>query len=561
MYILIHNGVEYSFDSSIGEKNDRGEYELEIEGVVPVPKIEKGDRLILPFDEGIVLDADGEYKNGEFGFNMNDLHFDFCTARGAMALLVLERKKSFLMIALESGLYSEYRAYKENGLYCLSMINHRPCKVYYKVFNDILSLCKEYKAIRNPNAVTLKRKASENPNINKLIGGGIFWVWNDNYDEFMYSDHYCEKSPQTGDDLINVAQDLKNEGIDKAMFSIFFGDDRKYSEPLSKEFGFLTTQYDNYNDVLNPELLSVVPNNRPRGCDYTGRRMKDFPKGLCMDREGNFIKAWALKGTDGELHSQHRLCPLVAEKRMAEEVAEIIREFPCFTGRFIDVYGGDSKDLCFHPDHPVTTFEECLRIKKKAFDNLTGMGLIAATEDGFEELVDNVVYTEGLHSPACFRIPNAGRRHKNIYNKTEEKHIEKQMLDPRCRIPLWQMIYHENMLVFPYWGDSTDMSVSQVNQKVLFACLFGCQPLYSFSVENYKILRPHIISSYKRISEVSRYTATEPITEYKVLSDDYMLQRTVFGDKYYVTVNFSDHERRVDGKTIPPENYVFEIKA
>lgn len=559
MFILEHGEVEFKFDGELGELNKEGIFEKEILGKVPVPKIEKGDRLILPFDEGIVIDADGEYVNGEFGFDMNDLHFDFCTARGAMALVVVERKNSFLMIALQNGLNSEYRANKENGLYKLSVFNHKPCRVYYKVFDDIISLCKTYKSIKNPNAPTLIQKAKDNPNINKLIGGGIFWVWNDNYDEFMYSDHYCEKNPQTGDDLIKVAKDLKSEGIDRAMFSIFFGDDRKYTEPISVECGYLTTQYDNYNDVLNPELLSVIPNNRPRGCDYTGRRMKDYPDGLLVDREGNYLKAWALKGTDGELHHQHCLCPSVAEKRMKEEVGEIIREFPYFTGRFIDVYGGDCKGLCFSPNHPVTTFEDCLRIKKKAFDNLTEMGLIAATEDGFEELVDNVVYTEGLHSPACLRIPNAGRRHKNIYNEEEEKHIEKQMLNPRCRIPLWQMIYHENMLVFPYWGDSTDMSVAQVNKKILFACLFGCQPLYSFSVSNYSILKPYIVSSYKRIAQISRYTATEPMTDYRVLSDDYQLQKSVFGNKYAVTVNFSDENRIVDGKEIPAQDFIFEI--
>ena len=146
-----------------------------------------------------------------------------------------------------------------------------------------------------------------------------------------------------------------------------------------------------------------------------------------------------------------------------------------------------------------------------------------------------------------------------MYNETEEKHIDKHMLDPKCRIPLWEMVYHENLLAFPYWGDSTDSSVKQIKKKVLFACLFGCQPLYSFSLSNYKKLKPFIISSYKRIAEVSKYTITEPITDYKILSEDYSLQQTVFGGRYSVTVNFSEKEQSADGKIIPPEDLFFEI--
>ena len=146
-----------------------------------------------------------------------------------------------------------------------------------------------------------------------------------------------------------------------------------------------------------------------------------------------------------------------------------------------------------------------------------------------------------------------------MFDEAEEKFVEKHMMDPRCRVPLWEMVYHENLLAFPYWGDSTDASISQINRKVLFACLFGAQPLYSFSLSNYEKLKPHILSSYREISKISRYTAAEPITDYEVISDDYMVQRTVFGEKYSVTVNFSDEPRLVDGKTISGEEVLFEI--
>ena len=559
MFILKENGLEFEFDSQIGVKNEDGFYESEINGAVPVPILLNTDRIILPIDEGVVLNADGDYENGEIGYDFNNLSYIFCSREGTLSMIVIERDKKYLMITLESGLYSRYSLKKENGLYTLSIYNQKPCKVFYKVFENIVTLCREYKLVKKIDAVTLKQKAAENPLVNNLFGGAIFWIWNDNYDEIMYSDYECNENPQTGEKLLEIAGELKSEGVDKALFSIFFEGDSKYVEDLYKKYGYISTQYDNYSDVLNPELLSVIPNNRVKNCDYTARRMKDYPDGISVDKNGNFLGAWQLKGFDGKMHSQNHLCPLVGMERMRDEVAETVKKYPYYKGRFIDCYGGKAAETCFSPKHPINSFEECLKIKKTAFNNLKKMGLIAGTEDGFEDLADELIYTEGLHSPVVFRNENAGRRHKNMYNETEERHIDKHMLDPKCRIPLWEMVYHENLLAFPYWGDSTDDSVKQIKKKVLFACLFGCQPLYSFSLSNYKTLKPFIISSYKRIAEVSKYTITEPITDYKILSEDYTLQQTVFGGRYSVTVNFSEKEQTAGGKIIPPEDLVFEI--
>ena len=558
MSVLKHGNVLFELENFTGTEKEGGLYEAVVEGTVPVPRLLPDDRLLLPIDEGVALKVDGEYESGERGVDMNDFTFRFCTRDGSISMIVIEREKTFLMIALENGWHSDYTVKKENGLYRLTIQSHEPCKIYYKTFDKLISLCKAYKALRNPSAVTLKEKAERNPFVEQLFGGGIFWVWNDNYDEIMYADSDCYKNPQTGDALVEIAKELKQEGVDRALFSVFFDSDRKYTEPLYRECGYITTQYDNYNDVMDPALLKVIPGNRVRNCKYTERRLKDYPEGLAMNEDGTYQNAWALKGYDGKMYPQKLLCPKVAMERMTEEVAEVIKEYPYFHGRFIDVYGVRAHSRCFNPAHPVETVEECIEVKRKAFRNLAEMGLITGTEDGFEDLVDQLVYAEGMHSPMCFRIRNSGRRHKNIFDAEEEAYEGRFMMDPRCRVPLWEMVYHENMMAFPYWGDSTDASLAQINRKALFACLFGAQPLYSFSLGNYEMLKPSILSSYRKISAVSQHTAAEPITDYEVLSDDYMVQRTVFGGRYSVTVNFSQETRTAGGKEIPAEGLLFE---
>ena len=150
-----------------------------------------------------------------------------------------------------------------------------------------------------------------------------------------------------------------------------------------------------------------------------------------------------------------------------------------------------------------------------------------------------------------FRNKDSGRNHANIYSSEQAEHIKKHMINPRCRVPLWHLIYHECLFAFPYWGDSTAMSKELIRDKVLFAVLYGCPPLYSFKSGNYRLLRNEILESYREITEVHKKTALLPMTDFSVVSDDYAVQRSVFGERYEITVNFSSEPYG----TVPPKGY------
>lgn len=554
-FCIEKDGVCFKLNT-LSIQNNNGFFELLTEGAVPVPKLEKGDRLMLPNDEGVVIDADGEYEKAEIDFN--NLNSPFCNREATMGMFVIERKGKYLLIAITDAAYSYYSLTKKDGLFSLSITNKKPTTVYYQIFDSLICACKAYRNLKNPKAITLNEKIKNNPDIQNLIGGGIFWIWNDNYDEVMYSSENTFVNPATDQELLRVCDELKNSGIDKAMIGIFFEKDSKYVEPIYKKFGYIATQYDNYNDCLNPELLEIVPSNRARNCDYTARRMKDYPQGVRRDKDGQPVNAWALKGFDNKMHHQNQICPAVARDRMKQEVAEIIKEYPFYKGRFIDVYGTSIAD-CYDENHPVT-MKECIEVKNTAFKNLGDMGLIAGTEDGFDDIIDSIVYSEGMHSPAPFRIVNSGRRHANMFDDNEKAFAKRNMLNPKNRVPLWQMAYHECLLTYSYWGDSTDKSVEQMDDKTLFACLFGCPPIYSFSLKDFEFLKDAIIKSYKKISAVHKKVACLPMTDYEILSDDYTLQTTVFGDKYRVVANFSEKPQNYCGRVIAPKDVLFTEK-
>ncbi len=526
---------------------------MKIIGNVPVPELLDDDRLILPIDEGMAIEVGKEYETT--AYDMGNLGGHFSSHVGIMKMILIERNKQFLLITLKSPFHASYKAKFEDGRYRLSILCKEENEIFYGIYSSLADACKAYRKVHNLKPVTLAEKIEKNPEIQKLVGGGIFWVFNDNYHEVMYAEYDTDISPLTGRDRVLVADRLKNRGIDKAMFAIFFDEDSKYVEELYQKYGYLSTQYDNYNDVLNKELLKIIPKNRYNNCGYTRRRTKDYPDGIQILKNGSQGTAWEIKGFDGKMYTQNALCPSVAARRMQEEIPKILEEYPYYRGRFIDVFGQGISE-CYSKDHPLT-LEECLAIKKSAFDFLASIGLITGTENCIEDIVDNLVYSEGLHSPLHFRIKDAGRKYAKQHDEKAVQGLRGKMLNPKCRIPLWHLVYHDSIMAFPYWGDSTAASPEIVKERVLFSCLFGCPPIYSFSMKDFSMLEDVIVTSYQTITEVHEKVALLPMTDYQVVTEDYQVQRTVFGDTYEVVANFSDTEYCYQGTVIGAKDFLF----
>lgn len=552
-FTLKSDSVEFDFISEIIPLQSGNVYQISGIGKIPVPDTKIGDRLLLPINDGMAISVEREYEKGELA---TDIYGGtFCGREGTLGMVILERHGKYLLIKVEDTAYSSYLAKRDPDIYKLSIFAEKYTIVTYAIFDTLVKACQFYRNTKGKEFVSLTEKINQNENIKELVGGGIFWIWNDNYDKVMYSDCDTDICPNTGEGLEIIAADLHKNGVERAMFGMFFDGDSEYVEKLYKDYGYIATQYDNYNDVLNAELLNIIPNNRVKNCSYTFRRMKDYPEGVAVTKEGKLAEAWALRGFDGKMHPQNTLCPVVAAERMKKEIAEVLKQYPYYKGRFIDVYGTYLNE-CYNPEHPLS-LNECKDVKNNAFRSLKDMGLIIGTEECMEDILDNLDYSEGLHSPVYFRILDAGRAHAHVCSQEQTEFIKKYMMNPECRVPLWELVYHECMIIFPYWGDSTEMNPDLYREKILFACLYGCAPLYSFMLKDYLKLKPIILSSYHKITNIHKQTAELPMTDFEIISDDYKLQRSVFGNQFEVIVNFSEQERDYRENKIPAKDVYF----
>ena len=133
------------------------------------------------------------------------------------------------------------------------------------------------------------------------------------------------------------------------------------------------------------------------------------------------------------------------------------------------------------------------------------------------------------------------------------------MLNPRYRIPLWELVYHDCVVSYWYWGDSSNSVPELMPLRDLFDALYGEPPLYSLSASQWEEQKEEIAASYARATKVARRTGFARMVSFEYLTSDRLVQKTRFSNGISVTANFSTEEyRSADGLTLGKWEYALE---
>ena len=501
-------------------------------------KTEKGDRLILPIDEGIMLPVE---TDDEVLSELSLLNFsaNFCSREGTLSLILWQRGYMYTALAMDDITVGRYSLIRENRLLTVEISADTAENALLHIFSGSLSeVMQSYRELRRSQGwlVTLEQKSKRLPSVMRLARSADLWIWQDDYEKLMYSNRDEHISIDTAPIMTDILNSMKSAGMDDILMSLFFKTDEK-ALPEVNRLGYMSTKYDNYNDVPPDELLDFLPRERVEQCDYLKRRIGDYPDKITMWSNGKLGTAWQLDGTDGKRHSQYTMCPVCALEAMKNEIPAETRD-KGYSARFIDVFGGSLCE-CHSPAHPFTR-QESVKIKNAAFELLTDLGLMPGTEDGMEAIIPSLVYNEGMASPIFMRLnwSECGRRKARLYEAPDETEwFRKYMLNPGWRFPLWELAARDCVISFPYWGDSTLCCPEAVNERVLFSALYGTPPLYSFFAGNWEYLKDMIISSYHKLHPLLKAISGMAMTDYGAIDDG--IYRSEFGFSYEVIANFT----------------------
>ena len=128
------------------------------------------------------------------------------------------------------------------------------------------------------------------------------------------------------------------------------------------------------------------------------------------------------------------------------------------------------------------------------------------------------------------------------------------MLNPVCRLPLWELIYHDCVVNYWYWGDSSNCCPELMPRRDLFNTLYGTPPLYSLTMSQWDEMKDAVAESYHRATYVAARTAFSRMVDFQWLSSDGLVQMTVFDNGVEVTANFAKETREAGAVLLPPES-------
>ena len=502
-----------------------------------------GDDLVLPFGEGVA------YPATDGGVQFRRARFAFSNGMGvSMGFFGVGRGGVYAMTGVEGHLDAELVC-RTNAPYRAGVAwrpvagrwgHERRLRFFFGA--SLGAVAAPYRAWRERQGMvrTLAEKAKTNPHVRDFPGTADFWLWDDNNQNRLYN--WPQVTPSAPLDVPRLAGEMKALGLDRVLLNAFEGLTAADCAAL-RRLGYLAGTYDCLRDVFHPGLLGVAnPSNFVRNA-----RFLPFADEVSrVNPDGSFARAWSIPDRAGNMHPMHALCDGLSlemcRRLIAPEVAA-----RGYTSRLMDVQAGGGPVACFSPRHPCTKEQalEALRAEHRYLSD--DLGQIVGVEVGGELLVDAYHYSEGLTScPHEFRKALCWRyKDQALYGDEIPTETRTLLHNPRYRVPLWELVYHDCSVSYGYWADSALMYPQLTELKDAFCRLWGVPPIYSMNVATWSRLKHAVAASYRRAAPAARATMFSRMTAFEYLTPDRLVQRTTFANGHVETVDFRDLYARV----------------
>jgi hypothetical protein len=417
---------------------------------------------------------------------------------------------------------------KKNLTYARRLIYH------FSPVGSYVALAKRYRSYAQNQGlvVPFAEKLKKNPNINRLFGAADVW----------------------GDASLKFAQEAKAAGVDKM---IIHGRSSPEEMKAINELGYLTSEYDNYTDVLPLESGKEVDSQHDR-----------IPENVVLKADGQRMTAWL---TFDKKQQFMKRCPAFWVPSAKVVVPKVLAGRP-YLGRFIDVTTAEDLYECYDPNHPLTRGDK-RNCGVELLSYVRLLGLVTGGEHGLWWAVPHLDYIEGMMSggwsypwPAGHLIrPKSKDEHftspwGSKYGSWEE--YVKWGIGHEYRVPLWELVFHDCIVSTWYWGDASDFlltaALEVTAKKDAFNILYGTIPLMWANREgSWHTHREIFLRTYRNTCKLHEVIAGTEMLSHEFVTADRAVQRTRFSDGTEVIVNFGPQPYAAElagKKYLLPEN-------
>ncbi|BBE31815.1 hypothetical protein OSSY52_19560 [Tepiditoga spiralis] len=359
-----------------------------------------------------------------------------------------------------------------------------------------------------------------------------------------------------------ILNELWNSGIKKAWFGL---SDWK-TGIMNSEFiknavdkGYVIGTYDSYHSIHEPgkELWNTAK--------FEDKTL--YYKATIQNKEGKYLTGFLKKG--------RKLNPTLALNAVKNRVDKILNTGVKFNSWFLDCDGAGE----FFEDYAHNTSEKMdMDARLKRIDLLSKKGLIVGTEKGNDYSSKNIIFSHGMESFVMdWSDKDLRKNQKSKYylgkywaaigtpfrysKEVPLKPIHKKIYyNQKYNLPLFQLVYHDSVISSYHWEMGSLKAPEEDINNMLREMLYCIPPLYHLDRVLWKKYKNTIINHINVWSKLHKKLANVEMTNFKILSNDKLVQMTEFKDKTKIIANFSLKNYIYKDTKIPPKSVLLCIE-
>ena len=325
----------------------------------------------------------------------------------------------------------------------------------------------------------------------------------------------------------------------------------------ARELGYLVGPYDSYHSIHHPDEKDTW--------ETAQFGLSLYESGAIVNADGRKNRGFKKKG--------YHLSPIVAQPYVEARVDGIVAQMPTdFNSWFIDcdAYGELFDD--YSTSHPATQVDDMnARLARIAWIRDT-YNMVVGSEGGAAYAAATLHFAHGMMVPVIgWGDPDMKEKNSPYYiggywpPEGPAIHIKQVPLkpnylylyyDPRFRLPLYQIVFHDSVVTTNHWGSGSLKFENAIETLALLELLYNVPPLYHLNMSEFSKHQAWIKRHYAFFSPLHRQIGGQAMTDFEWLSDNRQVQRTEFGDVVEIFANFGAGAFAYKGVVIPVRSVV-----
>ncbi len=325
----------------------------------------------------------------------------------------------------------------------------------------------------------------------------------------------------------------------------------------ARELGYLVGPYDSYHSIHHPDEKDTW--------ETAQFGLSLYESGAIVNADGRKNRGFKKKG--------YHLSPIVAQPYVEARVDGIVAQMPTdFNSWFIDcdAYGELFDD--YSVTHPATQVDDMnARLARIAWIRDT-YNMVVGSEGGAAYAAATLHFAHGMTVPVIgWSDPDMTEKTSPYYiggywpPEGPAIHIKQVPLkpnylylyfDPRFRLPLYQIVFHDSVVTTNHWGSGSLKFENAIETLALLELLYNVPPLYHLNMAEFSKHQAWIKRHYAFFSPLHRRIGGQAMTDFEWLRDDKQIQRTEFGDVVEIFANFGAGAFEYGDVVIPTRSVV-----